>query len=114
MIDSITATFQGLTLTGTYLGTRIAHGKPDQNGQTRQTLFAGLEVATTGQYGETKTEVHECVISDSLIKQGIAAHLAKFEGQLLTLPVWGRVWQGAKSSGVTYYLGNDVTKLMKA
>lgn len=114
MIDSVTATFQGLTLTGTYLGTRIAHGKPDQNGQTRQTLFAGLEVATVGQYGETKTEVLECVISDSLIKQGIAAHLAKFEGQLLTLPVWGRVWQGAKSSGVTYYLGNDITKLFKA
>ncbi len=106
--------FQGLTLTGTYLGTRIALGKPDQNGQTRQTLYAGLEVATVGQYGETKTEVMECVISDSLIKQGIAASLAAFEGKPLTLPVWGRVWQGQKSSGVTYYLGNDITKLFKA
>jgi len=106
--------FLGLTINGTYLGTRIAQGKPDQNGQSRQTLYAGLEILTVGQYGETKTEVMECVISDALIKQGVAASLAKFEGQKICLPVWGRVWQGAKSSGVTYYLGNDVSKLFKA
>ncbi len=106
--------FQGLTLTGIYLGTRVVHGKPDENGHTRQTLFAGVEVQTTGPYGESKTEVLECVISQGLIKQGVAASLAKFEGQLLTLPVWGQIWQGKKSSGLTYYLGNDVTKLFKA
>jgi hypothetical protein len=103
--------FQGLTLNGTYLGTRIQHSKPDQNGQTKQTLFAGFEVSTTGQYGETKTEVLEAVLSDALIKAGLAQKLAKFEGQFLSVPVWARVWQGQKSSGVTYYVDKQAEKL---
>lgn len=103
--------FQGLTITGKYLGTRLNQGKPDQNGQARQTLFAGIEVITTGQYGETKSEVIEAVISDNLIKSGVATNLAKFQDQQITLPVWSRVWQGQKTSGVTLYIGNQVTAL---
>lgn len=106
--------FQGLTLSGNFLGTRLQNSKPDQNGQVKQTLFAGFEVTTTGQYGEPKSQVIEAVISDSLIKQGVAASLAKYQGQYLTLPVWGRVWTGQKSSGVTYYVSNDVTKIFNS
>ena len=106
--------YLGLVVNGKYLGTRIQQSKPDQNGQTKQTLFAGIEISTVGQYGETKTEVFEAVISDALIKQGVAANLAKMQGELISLPVWGRVWTGAKSSGLTYYVGNDVLKAFKS
>jgi len=103
--------FQGLTLNGFYLGTRIQNSKPDQNGQTKQTLYAGVEVTTAGAYGEDKKEVLEAVISDALIKAGVAQKLAKFEGQFISIPVWGRVWQGQKSAGVTYYVDKQVEKL---
>lgn len=103
-------TFAGLTVNGVYKGTRLQQGKPDQNGQVRQTLFCGVSIERQGNYG-TEEEIIELVISDTLVKQGIPAKLASLENTEISLPFWERVWTGQKSSGVTRYLANDVTKL---
>jgi len=104
-------TFAGLTVNGVYRGTRLQHGKPDQNGQTRQTLYCGISVERKGNYG-TEEEIIELVISDAMVKQGIPAKLALLENQEVSLPFWERVWTGTKSAGVTRYLANEVTQVI--
>lgn len=104
-------TFAGLTANGTYLGTRLQRGKPNQQGQTRETLFCGISVERQGNYG-TESEVIELVISDNLMKQGIPAKLAQFENQQISLPFWERVWTGQRSAGVTRYLANEVSEML--
>lgn len=106
-------TFAGLTVNGVYKGTRVQQGKPNQQGQSMQTLFGGIAVKTTDGYGAQSEETFEFVISQNLITQGIPAKLHQFEGAEVSMPVWGRVWVGAKSNGVTYYLANSVTELFK-
>ena len=106
-------TFAGLTVNGVYKGTRVQQGKPNQQGQAMQTLFAGIAVKAVDAYGAQTEETFEVVISQNLITQGIPAKLHQLEGTEVSLPVWGRVWVGAKSSGVTYYLANTVTEIFK-
>lgn len=100
-------TFQGLTANGVYKGVRIQRSKPDQNGIVKETLYCGISTERQGNYGTEETII-ELVISDQLIKQGIPAKLAALEGTQISLPFWERLWQGAKSVGVTRYLSQEV------
>ena len=104
-------TFAGLTVNGVYKGTRVQSGKPNQQGQIRQTVYCGISIERQGNYG-TEEEVIELVISETLVKQGIPAKLAQFENQEISLPLWERVWTGERSSDVTRYLANEVTQIL--
>ena len=46
---------------GVYMGTRIAEGKPDQNGQVKQTLYIGLKHFSEGRYGPEEHITELCV-----------------------------------------------------
>lgn len=106
-------TFQGLTVNGKLLGTRVQKSRPDANGQTRNTLYCGIEVEKTNSYGASESVIFDIVISENLIKAGIPAKLALMNDTQVSLPIWNRVWQGAKSAGVTMYLANEVEALFK-
>jgi hypothetical protein len=101
--------FNGLTVTGTYMGTRVNHGKPDQNGQTKETLYCGIAFHSEGRYGELVETVMDVMISKNLIQKGIPAKLAAFNGKQVTLPVFVTPWSNGK--GTTTFLGNDVEQL---
>jgi hypothetical protein len=98
-------TFQGLTVNGKLLGTRVQKGRPDANGQTRNTLYCGIEVEKTNSYGASESVIFDIVI--------IPAKLALMNETQVSLPIWNRVWQGTKSAGVTMYLANEVEALFQ-
>lgn len=104
-------TFQGLSLNGVYLGTRVQRGNPDQNGVSREKVLCGISFEKNGHYGAAQ-EVIEVVIPESLIKQGVPAKLAKFEGQEISLPYFEQLWSGNKGPGVTRYLSAEVTQVL--
>lgn len=107
-------TFAGESINGVYKGTRIQHSKPDQFGQTSQRVFCAIEYEVEGAYGpETKRK--EVRISDSLVKAGIPAKLAAFEGQEISLPFWEQEWKNETNgkTGVIRYLANSVSELFK-
>ena len=106
-------TVAGLTINGVYKGTRVQNGKPNQQGQSIQSVLGGIAVKTTDAYGAVVEETFEFQFSQALVQQGWPAKMAVLEGTEISVPVWGRVWTGAKSSGVTYYLANTVSELIK-
>lgn len=101
-------TFNGLLLSGTYMGTRIARGKPDQNGQSKETLYCGIGFFTQGRYGQQETVI-EAIISKALIDQGLPAKLAAFEGKHVTLPVFCSPWTNGK--GMNTIVSNDAVEM---
>jgi hypothetical protein len=104
-------TFPGLSLNGVYKGTRIQRGSPDQNGIIREKVLCGISFEKVGPYGATQ-EVIEVVIPEALIKQGVPAKLAKFEGQEVSLPYFEQLWTGNKGPGVTRYLSAEITQVL--
>lgn len=107
-------TFAGESINGIYKGTRVQNSQPDQHGQTTQRVFCAIEYEVPGAYGpEIKRK--ELRISDSLIKAGIPAKLAVFNGQEISLPFWEQEWKNEKNgkSGVIRYLANSVSELFK-
>lgn len=106
-------TVAGLTINGTYKGTRIVNGKPNQQGQSIQSVIGGVAVKGVDNYGDPTEQIFEFQFSQSLVQQGFPAKMAALEGTEISVPVWGRVWTGAKTSGVTYYLANSVSELIK-
>lgn len=102
---------QGEYLHGTYLGTRIAHGKPDSNGQSKQTVYCGVSYIKQGAYGDEMVTKELCV-SKGLIEKGIPAKLHAFEGKQVALPFFEMAW--SNGNGKTLFLANNVTDLFAA
>lgn len=105
-------TFQGLTVNGVYKGVRQQHGRPNAQGVVRTTLYCGIAVVRQGNYGTEETII-EMVISEQLIKEGVPAKLAQFEGELISLPFWERLWEGTSTPGLTRYLSNEVKDMFQ-
>jgi hypothetical protein len=103
-------TFHGLTVNGVYKGTRVQRSKPDANGQSKDTIFAGVAIEAKNAYGTTE-QIIEIVISSALVTQGLPAKLHALTDQLVSFPVWQSVWTGTKRSGVTLYMSNEVTDI---
>lgn len=101
----------GFLIRGVYMGTHIAQGKPDQNGQVKETLYCGLKFFTKGRYGDEQHIVELC-ISKALIEKGIPAQLHKFQGQTIELPFFEMAWSSGK--GKTLFLANDVINMLSA
>ncbi|KRS22349.1 hypothetical protein AAY72_03815 [Alishewanella sp. WH16-1] len=99
----------GFLIRGVYMGTHIVHGKPDQNGQSRETLYCGVKFFTNGRYGPEQ-HIAELCISKGLIEKGIPAQLHKYQGQTIELPFFEMAWSSGK--GKTLFLANDVTALL--
>lgn len=102
--------FDGLTLTGTYMGTRVQNSKPDANGQTKQTLYCGIGFFTNGAYGQKETII-EAIISKGLIDKGLPVKLAALEGKQVTLPVFCTPWTNGK--GMNTFVANDAMQLFE-
>lgn len=105
-----TIKFDGLTLTGTYMGTRVSRGKPDQNGQVKETLYCGIGFFTSGAYGQKETII-EAIISKGLIEKGLPVKLAAFEGKQITIPVFCTPWTNGK--GMNTFIANDALQLFE-
>ena len=100
---------QGDFTSGVYMGTRIAHGKPDQNGQVKETLYCGLKTVTEGRYGPEETIIELCV-SKGLIEKGIPAKLHQFQGKCIELPFFEMAW--TNGNGKTRFLANSIEQLL--
>lgn len=105
-----TPQFDGLTLTGTYMGTRVSRGKPDANGQSKETLYCGIGFFTTGAYGQKETII-EAIISKGLIEKGLPVKLASLEGKKITLPVFCTPWTNGK--GMNTFVSNEAVQLFE-
>lgn len=107
-------TFAGESISGVYKGTRVVNSQPNQNGQVTQRVYCAVEFEIVGDYGpETKRK--ELRIPDSLIRAGIPAKLAVFNGQEISLPFWESEWKNDSTgkTGVIRYLANSVSELFK-
>lgn len=101
----------GFLIRGVYMGTHIARGKPDQNGQVKETLYCGLKYFTKGRYGDEQ-HIAELCVSKNLIEQGVPAQLHRFTGQTIELPFFEMKW--TNGNGKTLYLANDVLNLISS
>lgn len=101
----------GFFIRGEYLGTRLVHGKPDQNGQTKETLYCGVKHFSEGKYG-VEEHVTELCISKGLIQKGIPSKLHQFAGKVIELPYFDMPW--SNGNGRTTFLANTVTELFDA
>lgn len=99
---------QGEYVHGTYLGTRIVRGKPDANGQTKETLYCGVSYTKPGAYGDEHI-VKELCISKGLTDKGIPAKLHSYEGKQIALPFFEMAWSNGK--GKTLFLANNVEQM---
>lgn len=107
-------TLQGLTMNGVLKGTRVKESAPNQQGQTKKTVYVGLEVTKLDDYGQETSDTLECIISDKLLQStSVLQKMLPLVGTEISLPVWGRVWATERSNGVQYYLANEVTELFK-
>ena len=95
----------GFFLRGLYMGTRVATSKPDQNGQTKDTLYCGVKHFSEGQYGPEE-HITELCISKALTEKGIPAKLHSFEGKTVELPFFEMKW--SNGNGKTLFLANDI------
>ena len=100
----------GYLLAGVYMGTRIAEGKPDANGQTKQTLYLGLKHFSDGKYG-SEQHITELCISKGLIEKGIPAKLHQYTGKTIELPYFEMSW--TNGNGKTLFLANEIENLLK-
>lgn len=101
----------GFLIRGVYMGTHIVHGKPDANGQSKETLYCGVKYFTKGRYGDEQ-HIAELCISKNLIEKGVAAQLHRFTGQTIELPFFEMKW--SNGNGKTLFLANDVLSLFNS
>lgn len=106
--------FQGLNIVGTYRGFREVANKPDPTKPATSRTFLGFAVKTTDAYGIISEKIIECVVSQKLLQKGLPALLAPMAGTEISVPVWSQVWTGAKSSGVTFYVSDEVLEMFGA
>ena len=97
----------GFFIRGEYMGTRIAHGKPDANGQSKETLYCGVKHFSEGRYGQEE-HITELCISKGLIEKGIPAKLHAFTGKMVELPFFEMAW--TNGNGKTVFLANDIER----
>lgn len=102
---------QGDFTSGVYMGTRIAYGKPDQNGQVKETLYLGLKTVSEGRYGPEESITELCV-TKSLIEKGIPAKLHQYTGKCIELPFYEMAW--SNGNGKTRFLANSIEQLLSA
>ncbi|WP_445766609.1 DNA-binding protein [Rheinheimera sp.] len=100
----------GFFIRGEYMGTRIAQSKPDNSGQTKDTLYCGVKHFSEGKYGPEE-HITELCISKGLTEKGVAASLHKFTGKMVELPFFEMKW--SNGNGKTLFLANDVVNQLQ-
>jgi hypothetical protein len=101
----------GFLIAGIYMGTKIATSKPDQNGQTKETLYLGIKHFTEGNYGPEE-HITELCISKGLTEKGVAAKLHQYTGKCIELPYFEMKW--SNGNGKTLFLANDILNQLNA